>query len=76
MTRTMINQILWDQFEVGGSTENIHEEMKLSEFNGDSLDAVEILMFLEDEFNIEIPDEDAEKWKTVGDIYAYVEGAV
>ena len=39
----------------------------------DSLDRVEIVMQLEDELNLEIPDEDAEKWKTVADVIAYVD---
>ena len=39
----------------------------------DSLDAVEIIMAIEDEFDIEVPDEDAEKFQTVSDIVNYVE---
>ena len=39
----------------------------------DSLDTVEIVMSLEDEFGIEVPDEDAEKFQTVSDIVSYVE---
>ena len=39
----------------------------------DSLDLVELTMHFEDEFDISIPDEDAEKWKTVGDIIKYLE---
>ena len=38
-----------------------------------SLDTVELIMALEEEFNIEIPDEDAEKMKTVGDAIKYIE---
>ncbi|MBQ2868304.1 MAG: acyl carrier protein [Firmicutes bacterium] len=39
----------------------------------DSLDAVEIIMAIEDEYGIEIPDEVAEKFQTVGDLVHYVE---
>ena len=37
----------------------------------DSLDAVEIIMAIEDEFDIEIPDDDAEKFQLIGDIVKY-----
>ena len=42
----------------------------------DSLDTVEMVMEIEDEFGIEIPDEDAEKMSTVGDAIAYVKSKV
>ena len=45
----------------------------MKDLEADSLDAVEIIMAIEDEFEIEIPDEDAEKFQTIGDIARYVE---
>ncbi len=39
----------------------------------DSLDAVEIVMALEDEYSVSVPDDDMEQFKTVGDIVEYVE---
>lgn len=42
------------------------------DLDADSLDAVEIIMAIEDEFGVEIPDEEAEKLKTVGDIANYI----
>ncbi len=39
----------------------------------DSLETVELVMALEEAFNIEIPDEDAEKFRTVGDLVDYIE---
>ena len=45
----------------------------MKDLEGDSLDAVEIIMAIEDEFDIEVPDEDAEKFQTVSDIVKYVE---
>ncbi|MCQ4636133.1 acyl carrier protein [Anaerovorax odorimutans] len=45
----------------------------MKDLEADSLDAVEIIMAIEDEFDIEVPDEDAEKFQTVGDIVKYVE---
>jgi acyl carrier protein len=43
------------------------------ELNADSLDLVEMIMSLEEEFGVEIPDEDAEKILTVGDAMSYIE---
>ena len=40
--------------------------------NADSLDIVELIMALEDELDMEIPDEDVENFKTVGDVVNYV----
>ena len=45
----------------------------MKDLEADSLDAVEIIMAIEDEYDIEIPDEDAEKFQTVTDIVKYVE---
>ena len=42
----------------------------------DSLDTVEMVMEIEDEFGIEIPDEDAEKMATVGQAYEYVKSKI
>ncbi len=43
-----------------------------NDLNADSLDLVELIMSLEEEFGIEIPDEDAEKIETVGDALNYL----
>lgn len=43
------------------------------DLGADSLDQVELVMALETEFNLDIPDEDAEKIKTVGDAVRYIE---
>ena len=45
----------------------------VDDLGADSLDTVELVMALEEEFGIEIPDEDAEKMKTVGEAVRYVE---
>ena len=44
----------------------------IDDLGADSLDQVELVMALEDEFDIEIPDEEAEKLKKVSDVIAYV----
>ena len=46
----------------------------IEDLNADSLDLVELIMEIEEECSCEIPDEEAEKLKTVGDAIAYIEG--
>lgn len=55
------------------------EEIQMSstfvdDLGADSLDIVELIMAFEEEFNIEIPDEKAEKIKTVEDVVKYIDG--
>lgn len=50
-----------------------HQASFVDDLGADSLDQVELIMALEDEFDIEIPDEDAEKIKTVKDALSYIE---
>ena len=45
----------------------------VNDLNADSLDTVELVMELEDEFDLTIPDEDAEKLKTVGEAIDYIQ---
>lgn len=49
------------------------ESSFLDDLGADSLDIVELIMELEEEFSIEIPDEDAEKIRTVADAVKYIE---
>ena len=48
------------------------ESAFVDDLNADSLDIVELIMALEDELDMEIPDEDVENFKTVGDVVNYV----
>ena len=48
------------------------ESTFIDDLGADSLDIVELIMSLEEELEIEIPDEDAEKFKTVGDVVEYI----
>lgn len=54
-------------------SEVVPEAKFIDDLGADSLDIVELIMALEDEYNIEIPDEDAEKMETVGDAIRYIE---
>ena len=58
--------------QLGISADDVTAETTLEDLNADSLDVVEVIMALEAEFHMEIPDEDAEKIKTVGDLANYV----
>ena len=67
-----VKEIIIDQLDVDASA--ITPDTSLTkDLEADSLDAVEIIMAIEDEFDIEVPDEDAEKFQTVSDIVNYVE---
>lgn len=59
--------------QLGITLEDITMETTLEDLNADSLDVVEVIMELESVFNMEIPDEEAEKIKTVGGLVEYVE---
>ena len=48
----------------------------INDLGADSLDTVELVLELEDEFGIEIPDDQAEKLLTVGDVYMYLDNNV
>jgi len=55
------------------SSELSRETSFINDLNADSLDTVELVMELEDQFGVSIPDEDAEKIQTIGDAIKYVE---
>ncbi|MCK4912492.1 MAG: acyl carrier protein [Candidatus Omnitrophica bacterium] len=60
--------------QLGVKKEEIKPESSfIDDLGADSLDTVEVVMALEEEFGIEIPDEDAEKITTVGDASRYIE---
>lgn len=60
--------------ELNVPEEKITMESRLAEDLGaDSIDAVELIMNLEEEFNLQVSDEDAQNLKTVGDLVKYIE---
>ncbi|TVM04403.1 MAG: acyl carrier protein [Candidatus Brocadia sp. WS118] len=60
--------------QMGVKTEQITKETSfINDLGADSLDTVELIMEFEDAFDMNIPDEDAEKIRTVGDAIKYIE---
>ena len=70
-----ITEIIVEQLGVKPE-EVVPEASFVDDLGADSLDTVELVMALEEEFGIEIPDEDAEKIQTVGDAIRYIEEKV
>jgi acyl carrier protein len=60
--------------QLGVEPEKVKAEASfIDDLGADSLDIVELVMAMEEEFDLEIPDEDAEKLRTVGDVATYLE---
>ncbi|MFM8980901.1 MAG: acyl carrier protein [Planctomycetia bacterium] len=60
--------------QLGQPKDKVNENTSfITDLGADSLDTVELVMELEDEFDLSIPDEEAEKIKTVGDAIRYIE---
>ena len=60
--------------QLGVNADQINPGAKfIEDLGADSLDIVELIMALEEEFGTEIPDEEAEKLQTVGDVAKYIE---
>lgn len=75
MVLDVIKGMIIDQLGVGEDELQLETNL-MKDLEADSLDAVEIIMAIEDEYDIEIPDEDAERFQTIGDIVSYVEKAI
>lgn len=71
-----VKEIVIDQLGLDEDVKIERTTSMMKDLEADSLDAVEIIMAFEDEFDIEIPDEDAEKFDNIGDIVDYIEGKV
>lgn len=68
-----IKEIIADQLGLDDTEEITTTTSLVDDLEADSLDAIEIVMALEDEFDIDIPDEEAEQFKNIGDICKYIE---
>ena len=70
--RSIVERALEGHLEV--AREQCVDSARLTEdLKADSLDMIEVVLMLEEEFSIEIPDEAVEKIKTVGDLIAFIE---
>ena len=69
-----VREIIAEQFDV--ETDEVTAESNIvDDFGADSLDVVDLISSVEDEFDVQIPDEKVEGIKTVGDIVAFIESA-
>ncbi len=66
-----VKEIVAEQLNVEMSELELNKSF-LNDLGADSLDIVELVMAMEEEFELEIPDEDAEKIQTVGDAVKYI----
>lgn len=67
-----IRKILCEQLDL--EEDDVTVESNIAEdLGGDSMDVVDLIMSIEDEFGIEVPDDQVENIKTVGDIVNYIE---
>lgn len=72
MVLEKVKAILSEQFDV--EEDKITPETSIiNDLGADSLDVVDLLMSIEDEFEIEVPDDEIENLKTVGALVAYIE---
>jgi acyl carrier protein len=72
MTFDKLKAILVDQLDVDEDAVTLDSSIT-EDLGADSLDVVDMVMSLEEEFDMEIPDEDIENMKTVGDIVKFIE---
>ena len=70
-----VREILCVQLDVPEEEVTLDSNI-VEDFGADSLDIVDFIMSLEEEFDKEIPDEDVEKIKTVGDVVSYIENSL
>lgn len=70
-----VREIICDQLDLEENKVTMDSSI-LDDLDADSLDVVDLVMSLEDEYGIEMPDEDVENIKTVGDIVRYIEERV
>jgi acyl carrier protein len=67
-----VKKIVAEQLNVPDENDITLESSFIDDLGADSLDTVELVMAFEEEFNLEISDEDADKIKTVGDALNYI----
>ncbi len=72
MVLEKVKAILAEQFDVEEDKITVDTDLQ-EDLGADSLDVVDLLMSIEDEFEVEVPDEEIENIKTVGALVSYIE---
>ena len=67
-----VRDLLAEQLDIDPSTITMDSDI-MEDFDADSLDIVDMVMTLEDEFEVEVPDEAVENLHTVGDVVRFIE---
>ena len=67
-----IREIICEQLDLEEDSITMDSDI-MEDFEADSLDVVDLVMSLEDEFNMEVPDDQIENFRTVGDVVRYIE---
>ena len=70
--KAKVIELIVEQLDADSNSISL-EDSFMDDLGADSLDTVELIMAFEEEFDIEIPDEDAENIRTVGDVIKYLE---
>lgn len=72
MVLEKVKAILAEQFDIEEDTLTTETDLQ-EDLGADSLDVVDLLMSIEDEFEVEIPDEEIENIRTLGELVSYIE---
>ena len=67
-----IREIICDQLDLEEDKVTMDSDI-MEDFEADSLDVVDLVMSLDDEFGLEVPDDQIENFRTVGDVVRYIE---
>lgn len=67
-----VKEIICDQLDIEEDKVTMESNI-IEDFDADSLDVVDLIMSLEDEYGIEMPDDEVENIKTIGDVVRYIE---
>ena len=67
-----IREIICDQLDLEEDKVTMDSDI-MEDFEADSLDVVDLVMSIEDEFGLEVPDDQSENFRTVGDVVRYIE---
>ena len=67
-----IREIICDQLDLEEDKVTMDSDI-MEDFEADSLDVVDLVMSIDDEFGLEVPDDQIENFRTVGDVVRYIE---